>query len=58
MLGSITLCKSASRLLQFPKTVEETKCLYVDDLDKLKILMDHIEMQQELAIDLEVGAVL
>ena len=43
--------------LQFPKPIEETKCLYVDDLDKLKVLMDHIEMQRELAIDLEVGVV-
>ena len=55
---SLSLETSPSNLFQFPKTVEETKCLYVDDLDKLKVLMDHIEMQRELAIDLEVSVAL
>ncbi|CAF4276976.1 unnamed protein product, partial [Adineta steineri] len=36
-----------------PKPIEETKCLFVDTVDKLKIMIDHIELQSELAIDLE-----
>ncbi|CAF1195051.1 unnamed protein product [Adineta steineri] len=38
---------------QYPKAIEETKCLFVDSLDKLKTMMDHIEIQSELAVDLE-----
>ncbi|CAF0947027.1 unnamed protein product [Rotaria sordida] len=38
---------------QFPKLIEETKYLFVDTIDKLKIMMDHIEIQFELAVDLE-----
>ncbi|CAF0970033.1 unnamed protein product [Adineta steineri] len=38
---------------QLPKPIEETKCLFVDTVDKLKIMIDHIELQSELAIDLE-----
>ena len=43
-----------SAFCQIPKSIEETKCLFVDTTDKLKTLMDHIELQSELAIDLEV----
>ncbi|CAF3293502.1 unnamed protein product [Rotaria socialis] len=39
--------------LHFPKAIEQTKCLFVDTTDTLKTMMDHIEMQSELAIDLE-----
>ncbi|CAF5149377.1 unnamed protein product, partial [Rotaria sp. Silwood1] len=38
---------------QYPKSIEETKYLFVDTVEKLKIMMDHIEMQLELAVDLE-----
>ncbi|CAF4023045.1 unnamed protein product [Rotaria sp. Silwood2] len=38
---------------QFPKSIEETKYLFVDTIEKLKTMMDHIEIQLELAIDLE-----
>ncbi|UJR25986.1 hypothetical protein I4U23_007334 [Adineta vaga] len=38
---------------QKPKSVEETKYLYVDTSEKLQTMMDHIEKQTELAIDLE-----
>jgi len=36
-----------------PKSLEETKCSFVDTLDKLQTMMDHLELQSELAIDLE-----
>ncbi|CAF4934575.1 unnamed protein product, partial [Rotaria magnacalcarata] len=36
-----------------PKSLDETKYLYVDTPDKLKTMNDHIENQSELAIDLE-----
>ncbi|CAF1590533.1 unnamed protein product [Adineta ricciae] len=38
---------------QKPQPIEETKYLFVDTPDTLKIMMDHIEQQTELAIDLE-----
>ncbi|CAF3327692.1 unnamed protein product [Rotaria socialis] len=38
---------------QLPKSLDETKYLYVDTSDKLKTMNDHIENQSELAIDLE-----
>jgi hypothetical protein len=34
------------------------KYLYVDTPDKLKTMVDHIELQSELAIDLEVYLIL
>jgi exosome complex exonuclease RRP6 len=38
---------------QKPKPVDATKYLYVDTPDKLQTMMNHIELQSELAIDLE-----
>ncbi len=42
---------------QLPKPIDETKCLYVDTPDKLQTMIDHIEVQSELAIDLEVFSI-
>ncbi|CAF0798614.1 unnamed protein product [Rotaria sp. Silwood1] len=39
--------------VQVPKSLDETKYLFVDTPDKLKTMIDHIEIQSELAIDLE-----
>ena len=36
--------------------MDDTKYLFVDTSEKLKTMMDHIELQTELAIDLEVKA--
>ncbi|CAF1371873.1 unnamed protein product [Adineta ricciae] len=38
---------------QFPKSMDDTKYLFIDTSEKLKTMMDHIELQTELAIDLE-----
>ncbi|CAF2310522.1 unnamed protein product [Rotaria sp. Silwood2] len=39
--------------VQLSKSLDETKYLFVDTPDKLKTMIDHIEIQSELAIDLE-----
>lgn len=41
-------------IFQFPQPIDQTKCLFVDTKEKLKTMIDHIEIQSELAIDLEV----
>lgn len=48
------LKKIFSFVVKVPKSLEETKCLFVDTIDKLQTMMDHLELQSELAIDLEV----
>ena len=39
---------------QIPKPVDEKKYLFVDTPEKLQTMINHIELQSELAIDLEV----
>ncbi|CAF1205729.1 unnamed protein product [Didymodactylos carnosus] len=36
-----------------PKTLEDTTYFYVDTIDKLNNMMDHLKEQQELAVDCE-----
>ncbi|CAF1366197.1 unnamed protein product, partial [Didymodactylos carnosus] len=38
---------------QVPKTLDQTPYVFVDTIHELKNMLDHIENQQELAIDLE-----
>ncbi|CAF4224231.1 unnamed protein product, partial [Didymodactylos carnosus] len=38
---------------QRPKTLDETTYVYVDTIDKLNNMMDHLKEQQELAVDCE-----
>ncbi|CAF1505045.1 unnamed protein product, partial [Didymodactylos carnosus] len=38
---------------QPPKTLDETTYIYVDTIDKLNNMMDHLKEQQELAVDCE-----
>lgn len=40
--------------IKVPKPIGETKCSFVDTIDKLQTMMNHIEMRSELAVDLEV----
>ncbi|CAF4634090.1 unnamed protein product, partial [Didymodactylos carnosus] len=38
-----------------PKTLDETTYFYVDTIDKLNNMMDHLKEQQELAVDCELS---